>query len=396
MRRITECIFSKREKICAATVSAALLLTSCALLPVEEELPEAPAVSSRAEYGYTTAPVERGDMVREVSAKVEYQPSTEEKLFFSLDGERIAKLYVEKGDTVQKGQLIAELEMGDIPAQISQQEKSIREMELEQTHLEETLALLTAQNTKKEEEAEKKVQDAQAALEDAEDLPADDKKELEQALQDASRELEMLESQNSAAEGEQQEKITSLTEQLEVKREKLQELESKKKERQLYSSIDGTVQSALNVESNPVSSTSMSVAVIQNYATAVFVLEGDNCQYFKKGEKVDIILKDDTASSATVTKKVEGEKPEVHFSLDVPDPSLGKSSSGVVKKVLEKKEDVLYVPAEAVVRSGEKAYVYTLDENSLRCRTEVETGMEAEDYIEITKGLQEGDAVIVE
>ena len=82
-----------------------------------------------------------------------------------------------------------------------------------------------------------------------------------------------------------------------------------------------------------------------------------------------------------MTKVFGGEEPKVYFSLDVPDPSLGKSSSGKVSKILEKREDVLYVPAEAVAVSEGNAYVYTLDEHSLRCLQPVKTGMEAGDCL---------------
>ncbi len=396
MRRATEKALRRKGIWGAAAASAALLLSSCALLPVEEELPGAPSVSSSAEYGYTTVSVERGDLVREVSATVEYQPSTEEKLYFALDGERIERLYVAKGDTVKKGQLIAELDMGNLPAEITSQENHIREMELQQSHLAETLELTSSQNTKKEKNAQKKVQEAQQALDDAGDVTAEEKKRLEEALSNAQQELETLEAKTRSDERGIQEQLTSLKEQLEVQREKLEELREKKRQRQVYSNINGTVQSTLNVESNPVSSTSTSVAVVQDYSTAVFVLEGENCQYFKKGEAVEITLKDDRVASAKVTRVIEGEEPQVYFSLDVPDPSLGKSSSGKVNKVLEKKENVLYVPAEAVAESEGKAYVYTLDQNSLRSLQPVKTGMSAGDYIEITEGLQEGDPVILE
>ena len=162
--------------------------------------------------------------MREVSATVEYQPSTEEKLYFALDGERIERLYVAKGDTVKKGQLIAELDMGNLPAEITSQENHIREMELQQSHLAETLELTSSQNTKKEKNAQKKVQEAQQALDDAGDVTAEEKKRLEEALSNAQQELETLEAKTRSDERGIQEQLTSLKEQLEVQREKLEEL----------------------------------------------------------------------------------------------------------------------------------------------------------------------------
>ena len=92
---------------------------------MEEELPGAPSVSSSAEYGYTTVSVERGDLVREVSATVEYQPSTEEKLYFALDGERIERLYVAKGDTVKKGDTLCIIEAMKLLNEIEAEEDGV-------------------------------------------------------------------------------------------------------------------------------------------------------------------------------------------------------------------------------------------------------------------------------
>lgn len=42
-----------------------------------------------------------------------------------------------------------------------------------------------------------------------------------------------------------------------------------------------------------------------------------------------------------------------------------------------------------------KRFVYVQDENGLRAMAEVETGFEADGFVEILSGLEEGDAVIL-
>ena len=108
--------------------------------------------------------------------------------------------------------------MGNIPAEITSQENRIREMELQQVHLEETLELTASQNAKKTGSARKKLQEAEKALEAAGGAAEEEKKELQEAVNTAQQELEALEAETSSGERGLQEQITSLKEQLAVQR----------------------------------------------------------------------------------------------------------------------------------------------------------------------------------
>ena len=70
--------------------------------------------------------------------------------------------------------------------------------------------------------------------------------------------------------------------------------------------------------------------------------------------------------------------------------------SGSVNVVLDQREDVLYVDRKAVKTADGKYFVYMLDENGLRTRKEITTGLETGNYVEIVSGLTEGDSVILE
>ena len=47
-----------------------------------------------------------------------YQQVNDQSLSFSVSGQRVSKVYVEEGDNVQKGQLLAELDIGNSKDQI--------------------------------------------------------------------------------------------------------------------------------------------------------------------------------------------------------------------------------------------------------------------------------------
>ena len=67
--------------------------------------------------------------------------------------------------------------------------------------------------------------------------------------------------------------------------------------------------------------------------------------------------------------------------------------NGDIEIVLEKKENVLFVPSSAMIKKGEKRFVWLI-ENEKTKKMEVKTGMETDEETEILEGLKEGDKII--
>ncbi len=63
--------------------------------------------------------------------------------------------------------------------------------------------------------------------------------------------------------------------------------------------------------------------------------------------------------------------------------------------ITSKAENVLYIPIEAVYDRDNKNYVYVLSKDSKIEKREITTGLYNYDYIEIKKGLSEGETIIV-
>ena len=58
------------------------------------------------------------------------------------------------------------------------------------------------------------------------------------------------------------------------------------------------------------------------------------------------------------------------------------------------KKNALTIPVEALIIDEEKTYVYVIEDGKAK-RTEIEVGISSEMYYEVTKGLTEGDSVIL-
>lgn len=74
----------------------------------------------------------------------------------------------------------------------------------------------------------------------------------------------------------------------------------------------------------------------------------------------------------------------------------GKIKSGMMAEVnftMESAEDTIVLPRNAVIEKDNETYVYVV-ENGVAKKVNVELGIEAEDTIEITKGLVKGDDVV--
>lgn len=95
------------------TVAASCLLSACQLIPKEEALPEPPVLKSYEMVDYHQIPVCRGDLVQRKTIKCQYISANVERLSFSLSEQKVGALYVEVGQSVHAGDLLAELEMED-------------------------------------------------------------------------------------------------------------------------------------------------------------------------------------------------------------------------------------------------------------------------------------------
>ncbi|MFS8501072.1 MAG: efflux RND transporter periplasmic adaptor subunit, partial [Caldicoprobacter sp.] len=119
------------------------------------------------------------------------------------------------------------------------------------------------------------------------------------------------------------------------------------------------------------------------------------------GQKVDVYV--DAAGSQPVEGVVEWVSPSTDprsqaYGVRVKiDNSSGKLRPGMFARavlVLDKKENAVVVPKRAIVRQGDKAYVFVVKGGSVE-RREVQLGMDGGERIEVISGLKSGEQVVV-
>lgn len=374
--------------------------TACQIMPVEEELPSAPVIRAYEAEEYEQTPVMRGDLILSKTVKCTYVSAKQESLSFSLGGMFIDKVYVSVGQQVRAGELMAELEQGDLLEQISNQEYVIEVLQANKSNILEN------------QELEAQRQDAVIAgmeeqlaslIEQMKDCDEQTKETLTQQASAVVVKKQAQEEAKEAANEAYEDQLLEVEDSLYIEGLRLEELQETLRERQIYAGIDGTVTYLLKIKEDDRSVKGKTVFTISDLDTTVFTVEGENAQYFPVGTEVTLVCNKKEymacavdASEFGITKQQEDDSPVAYLQLVQPDPTLEDGDKGSIQLILDQRKDVLYVARDAIRSADGEQFVYMLDEDGLRIMQKVTTGLEAGEYIEITGGLAEGDSVIIE
>lgn len=114
-----------------ATVALSVAIAGCSLLPDEPEEEDLsgiqlPRISEKPTYEVTTKTLES-----KVNGSGKIMSLQEKTLYFTLDGRRLKKLYIQPGQTVKEGDPIAELDVDDLKKTLRNQQLSFRQQELQ-------------------------------------------------------------------------------------------------------------------------------------------------------------------------------------------------------------------------------------------------------------------------
>ena len=314
--------------------SLCVSLGACGLLPKEEELRRTPVVRDFAGATYSYAKVSRGDVVRTKTVRCLYASAKEEQLSFEVGSENVTGVFVSLGDTVKKGDVLAETDTESLRAELKEVGYDIKREELKIKYL----------------------------------------KELIRADPDGASGYKV-----SLDELSNPHEFTLL------KKEAIQE---KILKRQITATTDGTVSYVKSDLKGSI--TKVGEAVIK-------IVSGDECYFtaekpdpdVKDGDAVEVMV--GSVAYETVAK-YDGETLYFVAENAVEQPDVG--SRGNANVVLGKAEDVLYLPNTVIRTIGGKKAVYFENEDGLKDLKYIETGLEGDVYTEITGGLSFGDEVL--
>jgi HlyD family secretion protein len=357
------------------------------------------------------AKVERGDLAKSVVATGKVTPITKVEVKSKASG-IVKKLYVDYGDRVKQGQLLAQLDKAEIQAQV------------DQSHA----ALEAAEANLKSSQA-----DYQRAKVDAEgpDVPllkraydrdvsmAKDGVVSESALEDAQRSYELALNKQNVAKAQVMvlnAKIAQAQAQVAEDQANLKQLEEQLSYTDIVSPIDGIVLSR-DVEIGDAVS---SILVLGSSATLVMTL-GDTSEVYVKG-KVDesdigkvylgqrARIKVESFKDKTFEGKVTKISPmgvekdnvttfEVRVSIQNPGGELKAEMTANAEIILDEHKNVLQIPEGSIIYDKDKkAYVDIPDPKGKdgMDKVAINIGISNGAKTEVLSGLKEGQEVVLQ
>jgi macrolide-specific efflux system membrane fusion protein len=114
-----------------AVLALSVALTGCSMLPSEPEEEDLsaiqlPKISEKPKYDVVTKTLET-----KASGSGKVMSTQEKQVYFTLEGKRLKKLYIEAGQKVEAGQTLAELDVDDMKKNLRKESLSFKQLELD-------------------------------------------------------------------------------------------------------------------------------------------------------------------------------------------------------------------------------------------------------------------------
>lgn len=321
---------------------------------------------------YEMAVVSIGDVRKSEKTKCVYQQVNDESLSFNVSGKRIAKVYVKEGEDVVKGQILAELDLGNVEEQVRDLEYNIARNELNLSYIEPNMnneisslwlrfIYQSGQSDNERKALEENVKNVQQryryAQEDCEDALALDRAQLAQ-------------------------------------------LQKNMKDSVLRAGINGTVSKIQERLEGSTSVKDEEVIKIIDSTECLFAVEDLSLRdCFTEGTEVDMSIAYGSGAGdyKLVPYDIENWDEVFLFSISEGNQEtvIEVGTMGTMRYTTDYRTQVLTVPLKAVHQADGKSFVYVLGENQMREVKWIETGLFGDDKVEVISGLAEGEKVIV-
>lgn len=403
--------------VCCLAMS--ISLSGCYLLPEEEEVVEIPELIETEEDIYQTVPVERGDIESLLICNITLEAKDTIIKSFT-EGGKIAKLYVMKGDQVEEGDLLAELETIDYEKELAETKIAVEQRALD---VERAKVLLQGKDEtniktlKREiEELKEQNEELQKLLMLDEELLAagsisqneveeikNNIKDNERLIKDKNEEIENPDVSDKAVK-----EIQLKQAQLDYKgaQQHQEYLEEKVTRTKIYADCAGTITYCTNKSEGEFVSNEEKIYKIAKKGEKRICYQGNDIDKFSVGDRVTITADENNYEAEVIetpanvpfeVKSKEGYVPSVY--LRFVDPSVSENFSIMphifnLTKLLDGRKNILRIPTTSIMYLDGKSYVYVL-ENEIRIQKPVITGLSTAAYTEVVSGLEEGELIIL-
>jgi len=345
-----------------------LFVLSFASCGKTEETPLVQVDATNDSVSYSLIYPEIGSVIKTKDIECLYMQTKEQEVCFDSTGKYVDKVYVRKGDTVKKGDLLCELSYSALEEEIENLTYKVTKNELLLSYLD------TNENLA--------IQDVWIPTIIN---PYYDKSDIEKSVENVRKDYDR--------------QRVLINDALEFDRKELAKKQAELKSSRLYASLDGIVYS---IDSNLEGSTSKKDKVIMTIVDntdCIFTVSGTEYKdYFKEGEHVNMKISYSKAAGDYILDPVDSNSwdDKIIFALyDGPEEAqLEVGSKGYINLELERKDNVLTLSKIVLHEIESQYYVYVLNENGVREIRYIEVGLIGDDCAEIISGLSEGDKVI--
>lgn len=341
-------------------------LSACRLLPPEYQPQEDPVRPPYEGPEFQTIEVERGDLRVIDLLHFTYEPIRHSELAFSAGGLRLLDIYVEAGDTVREGELLAELEGGEAAALLEERQAKLDAADQALKDLAEDHALAL-----EEEEAWQQALGQDEATTQA---------ALDQLKKDQDAVIALKEKERAIL-------------QLEV-----EESEEQVRTGQVHAPYDGIVTYTRSRSIGEIVRKDETIVEVSDNSRSIFVGRLMEREQLTPGTEWTIVSDEIPYPVRMIDPLEYGIEPEEGLGyalITVDDVQLEAGAKGKLEIVLEESLEALYLPRRAVFMIDDTPRVYVQNEDGIRVSKIVETGIQTDDSIEIVAGLEEGDSVVI-
>jgi RND family efflux transporter MFP subunit len=358
----------------------------------KDEAASAPAAPPQTTVGVVK--VSRHTLQRQLQLSSELVPFQEIDVYAKESG-YISKLLVDYGTHVEKGQLMAVLEIPELQASVHQDEAAVKSMEDQVTHAKNQLSRIEAQRKVLHLAYQRisGVANAKPGLVAQQEVDDVEGRDLASAAQ-----VEAAKSSLSAAQSN-----------LLGSQSKLQHDEAifaysritapfAGVVTQRYANLGMLIQAGTNSSTQAMPLVKLSE---ENIFRLVIPVPESYIGYVKVGDPVNVHIptlnKDVEGKVARFSYEVGNQTRTMHTEVDVPNPKgdLYPGVYAVATLTLNRSPNALTIPIAAVQREGDHASVYVVDPNNTVQIRQVQVGIEGENDVQIVSGLAAGDEVVV-
>ncbi len=348
----------KRKFIFIITAILILGLTNCSKDKAEKKSPAAQAEDRKiaAEISVNVITLKTDSIEKTLTGKGSLQSKEKAIISPKLSG-KIAKIFGEEGDSVKKGQIVAELEKEYIILARKQ-------------------AAANLERVKAEYQRSK-----------------DDLERLKNLLEKES--IPRQKYDHSLAE------FNIIKANIEQAKAALENVETQLRDADIISPIEGTITSKLK-DVGDMASIDKPIFKIEKLNILEFKIDcpGSELNNIKNGIAVRINIEGFQQNSINcVVNKISpilnehSRTVELTVYIDNSAKIYKPGMFGIYEMILEKKENILKIPKDLIVERAGKKCVFIVKEN-LALLTNVETGIEQNNFVEIIKGLNAGDKIV--